>query len=501
MRILRIENGTLTELADELLKIAPKEGIPKGSVILYGSTAYLGVISAEKYAAEWSKNRNWILDRLGDVIVLPGIPLTSSGIADKCVTRGLLDLSAWFDSLPDPELRLVRNSRKCWEDTYLGKVRRGPGWCDYRLNLVMPVSLNKEAGTTPCTSGDWGERPEAIVPLNEAGERYWIDKLSHEMNREIGLGLATAWSVGRTMSAVRRQEESVKMGRVFTIGASNAGYTAAALDRKGVRCVPITQPGCTVTRESVDGVLRRLMSEYREGDIVLIQWLENSVFFLLNKETGSMELPKKGDHDNIFHVTGKVTVSKDMQLEALLEKLEPLLEWNPDCLKLLLCPLVRFLDDCCEEHMREEKTKKEDGIRQLKDLYQLRRALKSWIIKKKHKNVILVDPLACLGAASSLDKAKSVMADSFHLSGNARATLAGRIKEQIVGWLRGRKRGGDTLAGGDSKRQRLDSQAKSSAQQVKTTSSVTKSRTGGSRGSKGAGGSDGRGKGGPKGRA
>ncbi len=49
MRILRIENGTLTELADELLKIAPKEGIPKGSVILYGSTAYLGVISAEKY--------------------------------------------------------------------------------------------------------------------------------------------------------------------------------------------------------------------------------------------------------------------------------------------------------------------------------------------------------------------------------------------------------------------------------------------------------------------
>jgi hypothetical protein len=109
----------------------------------------------------------------------------------------------------------------------------------------MPVSLNKEAGTA------------AIVPLKEAGERYWINKLSHEMNREIGLGLARAWSVGRTMSAVRRQEESVKMGRVFAIGASNAGYTAAALDRKVVRCVPITQPGCTVTRESVDGVLKR----------------------------------------------------------------------------------------------------------------------------------------------------------------------------------------------------------------------------------------------------
>jgi hypothetical protein len=71
------------------------------------------------------------------------------------------------------------------------------------------------------------------------------------------------------------------MGRVFAIGASNAGYTATALDRKGIRCVSITQPECTVTRESVDGVLKRLMNEHREGDIVLIQWLENSIFFSL----------------------------------------------------------------------------------------------------------------------------------------------------------------------------------------------------------------------------
>ncbi len=83
--------------------------------------------------------------------------------------RGLLDVAAWMDSMPDPELRLLRYARKCWEDTYLGKVRRGPGWADYRLNLCMPVSLNKEAGTTPYTTGDWGERPSALVPLNEAG--------------------------------------------------------------------------------------------------------------------------------------------------------------------------------------------------------------------------------------------------------------------------------------------------------------------------------------------
>ncbi len=100
-------------------------GIPKGSVILYGSTAYMGIVSAERYAAEWAKNRNWLLERLGEVIILPGIPLTSSGVADRCVLRNLLDLSAWYDSLPDPELRLLRNARKCWKiPTW---VRQGEG--------------------------------------------------------------------------------------------------------------------------------------------------------------------------------------------------------------------------------------------------------------------------------------------------------------------------------------------------------------------------------------
>ncbi len=170
-----------------------------------------------------------------------------------------------------------------------------------------------------------------------------------------------------------------------------------------------------------------------------------------------MELPTKDEQDGIFHVTGKVTVSKDMQLETLLDKLEPLLAENQDNLKVLLCPLVRYLEDCCADHSRDENLKKEDNVRQLKELYQLRRVLKSWIIRKKFRNTIMLDPLSSLGAVASLDKAKAIMADCFHLNARAREIVAGKIKEQIVSWLRGRKRGSDTSAGGDSKRLKLDS--------------------------------------------
>ncbi len=46
--MLRVEDGSVAELADELLMIMPREGMPKGSIILYGSVSQLAVDSAER---------------------------------------------------------------------------------------------------------------------------------------------------------------------------------------------------------------------------------------------------------------------------------------------------------------------------------------------------------------------------------------------------------------------------------------------------------------------
>ncbi len=94
---------------------------------MFGSIFQLRVDSVERYASEWAKCRNWLKERLGDVVILPVIPLSASGVEDKTVARGLLDLAAWYESLQDPDLKLFRNTRKGWEDTYLGKKSRGPG--------------------------------------------------------------------------------------------------------------------------------------------------------------------------------------------------------------------------------------------------------------------------------------------------------------------------------------------------------------------------------------
>ena len=127
LRVIRVENGTLNELTDELIRKAPSKGLPAGSVILLLSTSQLYYESVEYYAAEWSRCRNWLRGDLGEVLVLPGLPLTGSGIHSETAVRGLLDFYAWIGRLEEPELKLIRNTRLAWADVYLGKTERGGG--------------------------------------------------------------------------------------------------------------------------------------------------------------------------------------------------------------------------------------------------------------------------------------------------------------------------------------------------------------------------------------
>ncbi len=81
----------------------------------------------EHYAVEWSRYRNWLRADLGEVLVLPGLPLTGNGIYSELAVRGLLDFYVWIGRLEEPELKLKRNTRLAWADAYLGKTERGGG--------------------------------------------------------------------------------------------------------------------------------------------------------------------------------------------------------------------------------------------------------------------------------------------------------------------------------------------------------------------------------------
>jgi hypothetical protein len=275
------------------------------------------------------------------------------------------------------------------------------------------------------------------------------------MNRELRLCLATAVSVGRTLSAVRRQERSVQMGRVATLGASNAANTAAALGEAGMEVVTFGKVGWRVTGEKVEAMVEEISLECKNTDILLLHCLDNQVFYVMDEETGGMAFPVKGIDDK-YHASGKVMVAKDLPLENLLEKLEPLLRWGSDNLKLLVMPVCRHAVPCCEVHTRNGKEQEQETARMLKSLGELRRAIRSWLIVRGIKNVFLVDPLAASGAAADARKAIGLMRDSVHMTRDGYTRLAKVCKETITAWLLGRKRKAVDSHGADAKKPRTD---------------------------------------------
>jgi hypothetical protein len=440
----------------------------------------------EFYAAEWKKARNFLKADLGDIVVLPLFPISASGIKDQRIIRGLIDLAAWMEDMEEPELRLLRNTRKAFEDVYLGKKERGPGWADYLVNMTLPVSLRGDSsGTSAYVTGSWGVRPTEINGLTQAGEKYWIDKLVHEINRELRVNLATTLSFNRTLSAIKRQANDVGKISMVTVGASNAIRTAGALKRKGVEIMEMGRKGWTVSEESVDALLEQLQILASKDDILVLQCLDSRCF-LETDSNGNVHLPKRGE-DGKVHVKGRIIVAKDLLLEILLDQLDPVFRSRKDSLIILVCPLTRFLLRCCDAHMKGDTGENEgEGKRLLKELGTLRREIKSRLLKKGYANVRMVDPLEVCGAASSVEAARQLMADQAHMVATGYARLAGAIKEVAHGWLLGKKRKCTGSDRPDAKRIRLDI-----AQQESGTGRGKSGGSGGS-GGKGAGGRKGK---------
>jgi hypothetical protein len=126
LRVMRVEDGS------ELLQVLKRNMVVPGMVIMPGSLSKLGKYGTAWYTAEWIKNRNLLKRELGDVLVVPLLPLVSVSGVGSHVVRSLLEFFNWVDDLQDPEMELLM------------PVEGGQPWASERQNLMFPISLYGE---------------------------------------------------------------------------------------------------------------------------------------------------------------------------------------------------------------------------------------------------------------------------------------------------------------------------------------------------------------------
>ncbi len=170
-----------------------------------------------------------------------------------------------------------------------------------------------------------------------------------------------------------------------------------------------------------------------------------------------MALPSRGEK-NVYHATGQLVVAKDQQLDHLLGKLAPIFEWRPEILIIMLTPFCRFLTACCDAHPKALEVGLKEGAVMLRNLGELRRKVKTWLVFNKYTNVVMVDPLATFQANADASAAIDMMADTVHLKEAGYHAVALKCKQVITEWLLGKKRkAAAEAAGALSKKPRVES--------------------------------------------
>ncbi len=206
-------------------------------------------------------------------------------------------------------------------------------------------------------------------------------------------------------------------------------------------------------------VIVEMELELRGSEVLILQCMDNNSFFVLDKVTGSMTLPTLGEN-NIYHAPGPLVVAKHQQLDHLLHKLAPIMEWRPEMLIILIMPWCRYLSACCEKHPKDPEAAMKEGAAMLRGLGDLRRKVKTWLVFNKHSNVVMLDPLATFKASSDVKATAAMMADTVHLRDKGYKAVAARCKQLITDWLLSKKRKPAALAAAENeaKKLKLDNQ-------------------------------------------
>jgi hypothetical protein len=96
LKIIRIENGGLLELADELLNLVGNRRVPPGSIVLLFSPTHLTTVGLTAYIGNHLAATKKIQDRLGrETRVAPLPPLLLASCNNKTTIREMLEFVSW----------------------------------------------------------------------------------------------------------------------------------------------------------------------------------------------------------------------------------------------------------------------------------------------------------------------------------------------------------------------------------------------------------------------
>ena len=348
LKIIRVENGTLTELANTFIDVASAASLGVGSVVLLTSATMLADVGIAAYAEELVRVSRILLGCFGGKILVRQVPpLLLNGTSDSALIRAIFELGSWLGSCSDKQEGFPENSMG---EVLLSLKNSGVGGLqsNYRSRMKLPVSTTSYDKKTWESSG-WADLSNGAQPMDSSTEVQLMKSIISELNTKFPVYLDPIPSCCR--DAAPAMEPAAAPSHIVLVGASHALRLETSLNALGITTTVISTPSWRPTVTAVEKACTELTAALADlhGEVLIVfQMLDCAAYYARTEEGGL--LPSRQAQGGKYHIDGELVVAPKELFLPYLKNCLPVLRAGGTVRKLLLTPLPRYwLGGCCED--------------------------------------------------------------------------------------------------------------------------------------------------------
>jgi hypothetical protein len=439
LKIIRVENASLTELAGTFLEIMENKTVRPGTCILITSLSYLARVGAAAYAAEWRVAVDMLVSRWAGVLVCPVFPLHFSEIPGTLFGE-LLILHAWYKKMYAGTNQGLQTAWTRYSEILLEFVE-GAGSLDQPelITPLLPSSLDPRSNFVPTHFSTSSTSPSIIFGLDK--------KSTYELLLSLTVSLRRGFSISAHPEAILARDpaepsEGAKENKAMTIilaGASNLASLRPIFESNGAVVIDLTKPGWMITESNVESLKSEISALSSMEDVAIIFDLFGNTAYRFRHVDGSLVLPFRVGGG--YHLLGDIHVVSDTGIGELVSLVKPLFVLCALFLTVIMPPLPRYVfSGCCLESGHSTNVGN-DGFSSkiLDECLHFRKVLKTSLVGMEELGRFwLTDSLSCLGSipATMQEKLDSLRVclgnDGVHLTEQGRFHLFNNLAKTVL---------------------------------------------------------------------
>jgi hypothetical protein len=345
VKIIQVENSSLTELVDVFLGLTRGFDVPAGAVVLMSSPSHAAAVGTAEYTAEFVRSAGRLRGAfMGGVTVLHGIPFLIGGTDNTAAIRAMAEIEHWV-SITAPGTDEISATRAAFMDT----LRTSTPTSTVQHIIRLPSSQTCTEKTTFVTTG-FDNLKTAVEPITEDEEKHLLNLLIEELNSLYPVNLCTDIVSDRFLEEDVFDDSALDRTDLVLIGGSHLSNVAKNINQEHWKITDLTRPGLRINSDSVLKLVEKIHELANDIDLdsatVILQVFDNSVY-MAGGPGGVKWLPSK-DRGGTYHIDGSLVVADKAAVKDLVHQFAPVLKALGNSRKLVMTPLARYwVAPCC----------------------------------------------------------------------------------------------------------------------------------------------------------